>query len=261
MATGSTSPPGWKAGPSRAVSASRARCTTRSAASSTSASRTWASSRSRTSPGRSAPGAWPIGPRRRRRVAGLPFADPGGDPEQRSSDEGPAEGVIVNLASFRRREPSAIPAARQVAKSAPLPAAEHNLPQPNSGFVGRTAELQALRQALNATGAAPSPIAAGDQRAGRRRQDPARAAYAYAHLGEYDLIRWLRAEAPAVLAADYSGMAPALGLDPGMPDQAALIAAIRAKLELWTAGCWCSTTPASPARSTLTCRGSAAATW
>ena len=34
-----------------------------------------------------------------------------------------------------------------------------------------------------------------------------------------------------MLAADYAGMAPALGLDPGMPDQAALIAAIRGKLE------------------------------
>ncbi len=34
-----------------------------------------------------------------------------------------------------------------------------------------------------------------------------------------------------MLAADYAGLAPALGLDPGMPDQAALIAAIRGKLE------------------------------
>jgi tetratricopeptide (TPR) repeat protein len=42
---------------------------------------------------------------------------------------------------------------------------------------------------------------------------------------------WLRAEEPPVLAADYASMAPALGLDSGISDQTALIAAIRGKLE------------------------------
>lgn len=56
-------------------------------------------------------------------------------------------------------------------------------------------------------------------------------AYAYARLDDYDLVRWLRAEEPSVLAADFAGLAPSLGLDVEAPDQAALIAAIRGKLE------------------------------
>ena len=87
-----------------------------------------------------------------RRVAGLPFADPGEDPEPRSSGDGPTEGVIVDLARFRRREPPASPAARPVPDGSPFPVAEHNLPQPNSNFVGRTVELETLRQELTATG-------------------------------------------------------------------------------------------------------------
>src|SRR5438045_3533214 len=55
--------------------------------------------------------------------------------------------------------------------------------------------------------------------------------YAYAHLADYDLIRWLPAEEPATLAAAYAGLAAPLGLDPATPDQPALIAAIRARLE------------------------------
>ena len=57
-----------------------------------------------------------------RRVAGLPFADPGGDPEQRASGDGPTEGVIVDLARFRRGEPPARPAARgRTARRRPSP--------------------------------------------------------------------------------------------------------------------------------------------
>ena len=168
-----------------------------------------------------------------RRVAGLPFADPGGDPEQHSFGDGPTEGVIVDLARFRRRRAAGdARSARQVPDGSPFPVAEHNLPQPNPNFVGRTAELEALRQALTATGR--SAITQSRQAIsglGGIGKTQLALAYAYAHLGDYDLIRWLRAEEPSVLAADYAGMAPALGLDPGMPDQAALIAAIRGKLE------------------------------
>src|SRR4051794_17560312 len=54
---------------------------------------------------------------------------------------------------------------------------------------------------------------------------------AYAYLGDYDLVRWLRAEEPATLAADYAALAPVLGLDSATPDQVALIAVIRSALE------------------------------
>ena len=167
-----------------------------------------------------------------RRVAGLPFADPGEDPEPRSSGDGPTEGVIVDLARFRRREPPASPAARPVPDGSPFPVSEHNLPQPNSNFVGRTVELETLRQALTATGR--SAITQSRQAIsglGGIGKTQLALAYAYAHLGDYDLVRWLRAEEPSVLAADYAAMAPALGLDRGMPDQAALVTAIRGKLE------------------------------
>ena len=112
-----------------------------------------------------------------------------------------------------------------------FPIPPHNLPQPNRAFVGRTAELEALRQALG-TG---RPAAITQPQAvtglGGIGKTQLALAYAYAHLADYDLVRWLRAEEPATLAADYAALAPALGLDPATPDQAALIAAIRAGLE------------------------------
>ena len=111
---------------------------------------------------------------------------------------------------------------------------EHNLPQPNRGFVGRAAELQALRQALANSGTAniqPQAIT-GLNGIGKTQLV---LQYAYAHLGEYDLIRWLRAEEPSTLAADYTGLAAVLGMSPAASDQLALVAMIRAKLEA-TAG-------------------------
>jgi class 3 adenylate cyclase/tetratricopeptide (TPR) repeat protein len=176
--------------------------------------------------------AWRVAAEPARRVAGLPLADPPGDPPRHAHRHGPGEGIVVELARFRRGEPPASPAVRQAPAESPSPVAEHNLPQPNPTFVGRTAELEALRQALTATGrSAITQSRRAISGLGGIGKTQLALAYAYAHLGGYDLIRWLRAEEPAVLAADYTGMAPALGLDPGMPDQAALIAAIRAKLE------------------------------
>ena len=106
------------------------------------------------------------------------------------------------------------------------------MPQPNLSFVGRTTELEELRQALTVTGR--SAITQSRQAIsglGGIGKTQLALAYAYAQLDAYGLIRWLRAEEPAVLAADYAAMAPALRLDPGMPDQAALLAAIRGRLE------------------------------
>ena len=166
-----------------------------------------------------------------RRVAGLPFADPGGDPEQRSSGDGASEGVVVDLARFRRREPPARPAAPD---GSPSIVADHNLPQPNPTFVGRAAELEALRQALTATGrGAITQSRQAISGLGGIGKTQLALAYAYAHLGDYDLVRWLRAEEPTALAADYAGLARAVspGLGPDIADQAALIAAVRGKLE------------------------------
>lgn len=114
---------------------------------------------------------------------------------------------------------------------APFPVPRHNLPQPNRAFVGRTTELDALAQALVATGRSAITQPRAITGLGGIGKTQLALAYAYTHLAGYDLIRWLRAEEPAVLAADYAGVAPALGLDPETPDQAALIAAIRSRLE------------------------------
>ena len=62
-----------------------------------------------------------------RRVAGLPYADPGGDP---------SKGVIVDLARFRRGEPR-------------FSVAEHNLPQQVTALVGRAAELAEIKARLD----------------------------------------------------------------------------------------------------------------
>jgi class 3 adenylate cyclase/Tfp pilus assembly protein PilF len=143
------------------------------------------------------------------------------------------ERALKNIArpvrAWRVADAAAAPS-RPVA--AVLPFAEHNLPQPNPSFVGRAVELEALRQALTATGrGAITQSRRAISGLGGIGKTQLALAYAYAHLGEYDLIRWLRAEEPTALAADYAGLAPALGLDPGAPDRAALVAAIRGKLE------------------------------
>ena len=124
------------------------------------------------------------------------------------------------------------PPARPVPDGAALSIADHNLPQPNPNFVGRAAELEALRQALTATGrsAITQPRQAISGLGGIGKTQLA-LAYAYAHLGDYDLVRWLRAEEPSVLAADYAGLAATLGVDAATLDQAALIALVRDRLE------------------------------
>ena len=165
-----------------------------------------------------------------RRVAGLPFADPGEDPAPRSSDDGPTEGVIVDLARFRRREPPASPAARPVPDGSPFFVAEHNLPQPNSNFVGRTVELETLRQELTATGrSAITQARQAISGLGGIGKTQLALAYAYAHLGT-TTCPLVAGRGAAVLAANYASMAPALGLDP-CARSTALIAAIRGKLE------------------------------
>ena len=139
---------------------------------------------------------------------------------------------------------------------------KNNLPQPNRGFVGRTAELQALGHALAISGRSAITQPQAITGLGGVGKTQTALAYAYCHLADYDLVWWLHAEIPAALSADYTALAPSLGLDPGAPHQAALVAAIRGKLEL--AG------PLAPGvrqrhRSRLarplTCRGPAAATF
>ena len=123
------------------------------------------------------------------------------------------------------------PSVPRLVPERPLFPMPHNLPQPNRLFVGRTDELAAVAQALatSGKGGLTQPVAITGL--GGIGKTQLAMAYAYAHLGDYDLIRWLRAEQPAALATDYTALAGALGLDPETPDQMALVAAVRAALE------------------------------
>jgi tetratricopeptide (TPR) repeat protein len=129
--------------------------------------------------------------------------------------------------------PSApLPAAVRTIKQEPrFPVARHNLPPANRLFIGRRQELERLRTALEQGGtAAITPTQAIVGLGGIGKSSLA-LAYAYAHLADYALIRWLRAEESATVAADFAAMAGPLGLPTDMPDQAALIQAVRERLE------------------------------
>ncbi len=112
----------------------------------------------------------------------------------------------------------------------PSPSPTTISPALRAAFVGRTAELKKLARR-------PSP--SRGRSVITQPRSPASAAsarlsspyYVYAHLADYDLIRWLRAEQPATLAADYTSLGPALSLETDASDQDALIAAIRKRLE------------------------------
>jgi hypothetical protein len=127
------------------------------------------------------------------------------------------------------REPFPGPGGRP---KAPYPVPVHNLPLPSANFVGRQDELEELARRLAESGrtAITQPRRAITGLGGIGKTQLA-LRYAYTHLADYDLIRWLRAEEPASLATGYTGLAAPLGLDPATPDQSALIEAIRIKLE------------------------------
>jgi tetratricopeptide (TPR) repeat protein/nucleoside phosphorylase len=56
--------------------------------------------------------------------------------------------------------------------------------------------------------------------------------FAYRHRSDYDLVWWVRAEEATTLVTDYAALAVPLGLDiVGWPDQASVVAAVRASLE------------------------------
>jgi hypothetical protein len=106
---------------------------------------------------------------------------------------------------------AAFPGGRPV--DAPFPVPAHNLPRPGQLFVGRTAELATLAAALAASGRGAITQPQAVTGLGGVGKTQLALHHAYAHLADYDLIRWLRAEEPGTLAADYAGMASTLGLD------------------------------------------------
>jgi hypothetical protein len=104
------------------------------------------------------------------------------------------------------------------------------LPQLVWNFTGRLDELVTLRRQLEDGGRSAITPHAITGLGGIGKTQLA-LAYAHKHRGEYELVHWIAAEEPAGLAASYVALAPALGLDSGSSDQAALISSIRDQLE------------------------------
>src|SRR3954452_1088226 len=115
--------------------------------------------------------------------------------------------------------------------AAPFPVPDHNLPRAAGPFVGRGDELADLSLRLAASGRAAITQPHAITGLGGVGKTTIALRHAYTHLRDYDLIRWLPAEEPATLAAAYAGLAAPLGLDPATPDQPALVAAVRSRLE------------------------------
>ena len=131
-----------------------------------------------------------------------------------------AKQQLLQRVSELRRKPAEQPLfpgppQREILREKPsFPIPDHNLPLPTRSFVGRGEELEELHRALVGTGRSAITQPRAITGLGGVGKTQLALHYAYAHLTDYDLIRWLRAEEPATLAADYAGMAPALGLDP-----------------------------------------------
>src|SRR3954451_10156250 len=115
--------------------------------------------------------------------------------------------------------------------AAPFPVPDHDLPRAAGPFVGRADELAALAERLAASGRAAITQPHAITGLGGVGKTTLALRYAYAHLADYDLVRWLPAEEPATLAGAYTTLAAPLGLDPATQDQPALNAAVRTRLE------------------------------
>src|SRR3954447_8540414 len=143
--------------------------------------------------------------------------------------------ILARVGGLRRKPPEPppfpSPGHEAVTEKPRFPVPDHNLPRAAGPFVGRADELADLGQALAKGGRAAITQPHAITGLGGVGKTTLALRYAYAHLADYDLVRWLPAEEPATLAAAFTTLAAPLGLDPATPDQPALVAAIRARLE------------------------------
>jgi len=91
-------------------------------------------------------------------------------------------------------------------------AAVFNVPVMTRTFVGRDGALQELATGLSGEGVVAVTQVYAIHGLGGVGKTQLAAHYARTHRGEYDVIWWLRAEAPATLRADLAALAVALGL-------------------------------------------------
>lgn len=111
--------------------------------------------------------------------------------------------------------------ARSVPSEPRFPIATHNLPPPNPDFVGRT--YWCKLHVLLSQDQRPVVFTQTITGLGGIGKTQTALAYCYQHLSVYTVIWWLHAEQPATLAGQFVALAPHLGLDPAMPNQAALV--------------------------------------
>jgi tetratricopeptide (TPR) repeat protein len=96
----------------------------------------------------------------------------------------------------------------------------------NISFIGREGLLEELQQALTSSAAVALTGMGGIGKTQLALE------YAYRHRDEYRSVWWVRAEDEATLAADYAGLAAALGMaEREAKEQAVLVAAVRLWLE------------------------------
>ncbi|HVF06344.1 MAG TPA: FxSxx-COOH system tetratricopeptide repeat protein [Frankiaceae bacterium] len=95
-------------------------------------------------------------------------------------------------------------------------------------FTGREEELRALAELLAARETTVVHALAGRGGVGK---STLAVEHAYRRIGDYDVVWWLRAEDPSVLAADFAALAAPLTLTLGEYDQEVAVAAVRRWLE------------------------------
>jgi tetratricopeptide (TPR) repeat protein len=107
-----------------------------------------------------------------------------------------------------------------------------NVPLRNPNFIGRAAELERIAQRL--TGAGVMSVQALHGMGGVGKTQVA-VEYAHRHAGEYDLVWWINAEQPELLAGQFAALGIELGLPAAADARAGCVAVCR---ELRVRGSW-----------------------
>lgn len=145
--------------------------------------------------------------------------------------------LLQRLSGIRRKptEPPVFPGQpvhREVSERPVFPGkrATHNLPPRNPDFVGRETTLDVIQAALALPNGQPLVVTQAITGLGGVGKTQTALAFAHRQLANCDLVWWLNAETPAMLAADYAGMAGALGI-PELTDQGEVNSRIKSTLQ------------------------------
>jgi tetratricopeptide (TPR) repeat protein len=152
-------------------------------------------------------------------------------------DEEAARNALISGIEQRRSKPSSAPRFPGTARPKEAPRFPGSLPpiwnvphQRNPNFTGREQLLENLRASLT-SGQATALTQAALHGLGGIGKTQLALEYAYRHAPDYDLVWWVRSEAPAALAGDYAALAGPLDLpEKGAQEQEIAVAAVRQHL-------------------------------